>query len=162
MKILALDCATKTGWCLLDESGKIIESGVQSFEKRRGESNGLVFLRFRNWLGKLIEFRPGGAQLLVYERAHMRGGAATELCVGLQTRVQELAAEKMIESLPVPSTTLKKWATGSGPPRNTWDATLKTTTRPMPSSWLGMPTINMVTEEENSNVRPIETVARLQ
>jgi len=114
MKILALDCATKTGWCLLDETGKIIESGVQSFEKRRGESNGLVFLRFRNWLRKLIEFRPGGAQLLVYERAHMRGGAATELCVGLQTRVQELAAEKMIESLPVPSTTLKKWATGSG------------------------------------------------
>ena len=114
MKILALDCATKTGWCLLDEAGKIIESGVQSFEKRRGESNGLVFLRFRNWLGKLIEFRPGGAQLLVYERAHMRGGAATELCVGLQTRVQEIAAEKMIESLPVPSTTLKKWATGSG------------------------------------------------
>ena len=113
MKILALDCATKTGWCLLDETGEIIESGVQSFEKRRGESNGLVFLRFRNWLGKLIEFRRG-PQLLVYERAHMRGGAATELCVGLQTRVQELAAEKMIESLPVPSTTLKKWATGSG------------------------------------------------
>jgi len=114
MQILAIDASSKTGWCLLDETGKIIESGVQSFEKRRGESNGLVFLRFRNWLGKLIEFRPGGAQLLVYERAHMRGGAATELCVGLQTRVQELAAEKMIESLPVPSTTLKKWATGSG------------------------------------------------
>ncbi len=114
MKILALDCGTKTGWCLLDEAGKIIESGVQSFDKRRGESNGLVFLRFRNWLGKLIEFRPGGAQLLVYERAHMRGGAATELCVGLQTRVQELAAEKETESLPVPSTTLKKWATGHG------------------------------------------------
>lgn len=114
MKILALDCATKTGWCLLDENGKIIESGVQSFEKRRGESNGLVFLRFRNWLGKLIEFRPDGIGLLVYERAHMRGGAATELCVGLQTRVQEVAAERSIESLPVPSTTLKKWATGSG------------------------------------------------
>src|SRR5574343_1536847 len=114
MKILALDCATKTGWCLLDESGKIIESRVQSFEKRRGESNGLVFLRFRNWLGKLIEFRPGGAQLLVFERAHFRGGAATELCVGLQTRVQELAAEKMIESLPVPSTTLKQRATRPG------------------------------------------------
>jgi hypothetical protein len=114
MKILALDCATKTGWCLLDESGKIIESGVQDFSKRRGESNGLVFLRFRNWLGKLIEFRPNGVGLLVYERAHMRGGAATELCVGLQTRVQEAAAERSIESLPVPSTTLKKWATGSG------------------------------------------------
>lgn len=114
MKILALDCATKTGWCLLDEAGKIIESGVQSFDKRRGESNGLVFLRFRNWIAKLIEFRPGGAQLLVYERAHMRGGAATELCVGLQTRVQEAAAEREIEALPIPSTTLKKWATGSG------------------------------------------------
>src|SRR5574343_1623842 len=114
MKILALDCATKTGWCLLDESGKIIESGVQSFEKRRGESNGLVFLRFRNWLGKLIEFRPGGAQLLVFERAHFRGGAATELCVGLQTRVQEICAELGVEAAPVSTTNLKKFATGSG------------------------------------------------
>jgi Holliday junction resolvasome RuvABC endonuclease subunit len=114
MKILALDCSTKTGWALLDENGRIIESGVQSFDKRRGESNGLVFLRFRSWLSKLIEFLPGGVGLLVYERAHMRGGAATELCVGMQTRVQEAAAERQIESLPVPSTTLKKWATGNG------------------------------------------------
>ena len=36
------------------------------------------------------------------------------MCVGLQTRVQEAAAERSIESLPVPSTTLKKWATGHG------------------------------------------------
>ena len=37
------------------------------------ENQTVWFLRFRNWLGKLIEFRPGGPQLLVYERAHARG-----------------------------------------------------------------------------------------
>lgn len=114
MNVLALDCATRTGWCLLDSSGKVVESGVQDFSKRRGESNGLLFLRFRKWLETLVGFRHGGIGLVAYERAHMRGGAATELCVGLQTRVQEIAASKGIESLPVPSATLKKFATGSG------------------------------------------------
>lgn len=44
--ILALDCGTKTGWCLLRD-GRIYESGVEDFTKRRGESNGAMFLRFR-------------------------------------------------------------------------------------------------------------------
>jgi len=40
MKILALDTATKTRWAIFDSAaGKIIESGVQDFAKRRGESN---------------------------------------------------------------------------------------------------------------------------
>ena len=112
--ILGLDCATKTGWCLLGADGKPIESGVQDFSKRRGESNGLVFLRFRKWLTELIQALPMKPGLVPYERAHFRGGAATELCVGLQTRVQEVCAELGIESAPVPTMTLKKSATGSG------------------------------------------------
>jgi Holliday junction resolvasome RuvABC endonuclease subunit len=113
MKILGLDMATKTGWCLYDASTKkIIESGVQTFEKRRGESNGLNFLRFRRWLHSFVAgFKPN---LIAYERAHYRGGAATELCVGFQTRAQEVAAEFEIESMPVATTTLKKFATGKG------------------------------------------------
>ena len=50
--ILALDCATKTGWCLMKD-GKVYESGCQDFSKTRGESNGMVFIRFRMWLQDL-------------------------------------------------------------------------------------------------------------
>jgi Holliday junction resolvasome RuvABC endonuclease subunit len=110
--ILGLDSATKTGWCLMHEDGRVVESGVQDFSKKRGESNGLMFLRFRKWLSSLFEEAP--INLVGYERAHFRGGAATEICVGLQTRVQEICAENEVESAPVSTSTLKKFATGSG------------------------------------------------
>lgn len=107
--ILALDCATKTGWCLLKD-GYVRESGVQDFSKRRGESNGAMFLRFRSWLGTVME----GVTFCVYEQAHHRGGAATEICVNLTGRVQEECAARGIEFATIHSGTLKKWACGSG------------------------------------------------
>lgn len=112
MKILAFDCATKTGWAISDGKGKILESGVQDFSKKRGESNGILFLRFRKWLENLIAMTE--PDVIAYERAHFRGGAATELCVGLQTRVQEVAEAKKILLLPVTTSQLKKFATGKG------------------------------------------------
>ena len=111
--ILGLDMATKTGWCLMNLHGQVVASGVQDFSKRRGESNGLMFLRFRNWL--YANFKQGAApSIMAYERAHMRGGAATEVCMGFQTHAQSFAAEINAEMAPVPTTTLKKWATGHG------------------------------------------------
>ena len=110
MKILALDTATKTGWCLYDK--KIIESGTQNFTKRRGESNGLMFLRFRNWLTEMVtSHKP---EMLVYEQAHHRGGAATEICVNLTGRVQEIGDEYNLHVANVRTTTLKLFATGKG------------------------------------------------
>jgi len=108
--ILALDTATKTGFCLLKD-GKVYESGVQDFSKRRGESNGLMFLRFRKWLEEML---ASGIRLVVYEQAHHRGGAATEIGVNLTGRVQEACAERGIEFATVHTTTLKKFATGKG------------------------------------------------
>ena len=111
MKILGLDTATKTGWCLVD-GGKVVESGVQDFAKRRGESNGLMFLRFRKWLDNLIDTaRP---ELLAYERAHHRGGAATEICVNLAGRVQEAAEAWNIECAAYHTSEIKRRATGKG------------------------------------------------
>jgi len=114
--ILALDCATKCGWCLLKD-GKVYESGVEDFSKTRGESNGAMFLKFRAWLVQHIMdscfiSRPLG--LIVYEQAHYRGGAATEIAVGLTTRVQEEAEAHKIPYATVHTGTLKKFATGSG------------------------------------------------
>ena len=110
MNILALDCATRTGWALWDK-GKLIESGVQDFTKRRGDSNGILFLNFRIWLTRML---LNNITLVVYEQAHHRGGAATEICVNLTGRVQEMCSELKIEYTTVHSNTLKKWATGDG------------------------------------------------
>ncbi len=109
--ILALDCATKTGWCLLRD-GKVYESGVEDFSKRRGESNGAMFLRFRHWLTQLVD--RDDVHLVVYEQSHHRGGSATEIGVGLTTRVQEICAQVKTEYVPIHTATVKKFATGRG------------------------------------------------
>jgi Holliday junction resolvasome RuvABC endonuclease subunit len=111
--ILSLDCATKTGWCLWERGTTMpFESGVQDFSKIRGESNGIMFLKFRKWLKDLLILWK--IKVVVYEQAHHRGGAATEICVNLTGRVQEVCAELGIEYATVHTMTLKKHATGSG------------------------------------------------
>lgn len=107
MKILALDLATKTGWCADSLSG------VQTFDVKRGESPGMRFLRCRAWLAEMYALVPN-LSVLVYEQAHHRGGAATACCVGLVTVVLEFAAKSKLELMPVHTATLKKWATGNG------------------------------------------------
>lgn len=118
--ILALDMATSTGWALMDREGNVT-SGVQRFDLGRGESVGMRFLRFRRWLNELLR-APGSeippqrfaVDVIAYERAHHRGGAATALCVGLSTVVLEEAARLSIETTTIATMTLKKHATGRG------------------------------------------------
>lgn len=114
MNILALDMATVTGWATLIDGR--IESGVQDFTKRRGESNGMLFLRFNAWLDGMGKDMNGKSMidLIVYEQAHHRGGAATEIGVGLMTRAQEFAVSIGAEYMAVHTASLKKFATGTG------------------------------------------------
>lgn len=107
MKILSLDLATKTGWCTE------AQSGVQTFDVKRGESPGMRFLRCRAWLNEIYSLVPG-LSVICYEQAHHRGGAATQCGVGLVTVVLEFAAKNDLETMPIHSATLKKWATGNG------------------------------------------------
>lgn len=108
MTILALDLATKTGWC----AGEL--SGVQTFDVRRGESPGMRFLRLNAWLEEVCNTLLRGVNLIVYEQAHHRGGAATQCAVGMSTQVMAFAAKYEIELMPVHTATLKKFATGRG------------------------------------------------
>ena len=112
MNILALDLASATGWATLYDGN--ISSGVQEFGLKRGESAGMRFLRYRAWLKTMEEFCPNEVELIVYEQAHHRGGAATQLCVGLVTDTLAFAADIGAETMPVHSAVLKKWATGKG------------------------------------------------
>jgi|GEM_PF-1608114 len=108
--ILTLDFGTRTGWAPLSDGH--VESGVQTFDLARGESSGMRFIRFRRWLEEMITLtRPG---LCVYEQAHHRGGYATELLIGMTTRLQEACAERGVEYATIHSATLKKESCGSG------------------------------------------------
>ena len=109
MKILSLDLATKTGWAI----NKPRMSGVQTFEVKRGESPGMRFLRCRAWLNEIVSL-VGKPDVICYEQAHHKGGAATACCVGLVTEVLAFAAEHSIEHMPVHTAKLKIFATGKG------------------------------------------------
>lgn len=128
--ILALDMATSTGWALRDSLGHVT-SGVQTFALGRGESAGMRFLRFSRWLDEVARDplptsmslglkgdnainREGRPDVIAFERAHHRGGAATEVGVGLMTHLLSFAAHFKIETAPVHTATLKKHATGRG------------------------------------------------
>lgn len=108
MNLLALDLGTKTGWATLCEN--IRHSGVQVFDLKRGESPGMRFLRFHRWL---IDF-PMRPELVIYEEAHHRGGAATAVAYGFQSHLFSWCAQAGIEHQGLHSATLKKFATGSG------------------------------------------------
>ena len=111
MRILALDLGTHTGWASRTTGG-VVESGVQDFTPRRGESAGIRYLHFRRWLEEIVGLvRP---HVIAYEMPHLRGGHAATVLAGLQTRVEEIAAHLGLELLPVHTGTLKKHATGRG------------------------------------------------
>jgi len=52
--------------------------------------------------------------LIVYEKAHHRGGHSTEVALGFVTEIKTAAANHKIEITTVHSGTLKKWACGHG------------------------------------------------
>lgn len=111
MKILSLDLATTTGWAT-NVNGR--RSGTVEFQVKRGESPGMRFLRCRAWLNEMLKLVGGEVDVITYEQAHHRGGAATAVCAGLVTEVMAFAAEHGIELMPVHTCSLKKWATGKG------------------------------------------------
>jgi len=115
LRILALDMATVSGWAYA-ENGKLIGSGTVTFDVRRGESPGMRFLRFRQWLCEtwlpVLSRQP--LDLVVYEQAHHRGGPATACGVGLTTTLLTWCAEHGVEHMPCHTATLKKHAADTG------------------------------------------------
>ena len=101
MNILALDAASKTGWAIYRD-GEII-TGVQDFSKRRGDSNGMVYLRLIGWLESL-PFKP---DVVYFEQPHHRG-AGTALLLGLAAHVQSWAMRHGAEYTEVHTGTVKK------------------------------------------------------
>lgn len=113
MRVLAIDPGVHCGFAYRDGDRRV-ESGTQTFDLRRGESPGWRFMRFNEWLRHGFVWASGRPQLIIYEQAHLRGGATTDLLVGMTTRLEEWAAEIGAEHKAVHSGTLKKAVAGHG------------------------------------------------
>ncbi len=107
LKLLALDLATRTGW-----AHSCGASGVQDFAPRRGDSPGMRWIAFRAWLNRVLDDAP--ADVIAYEQAHHRGGAATHVAHSLISNVEAVAAERNIELTNRHTATIKKHALGTG------------------------------------------------
>ena len=120
MRILALDLSVNcTGWAYSDGRLHIESSGVQSFKGRRGDSPGMRWLEFKSWLSRVINCCKGASDspnidLIVYEQAHHRGGAATHAAHGLISCVEEVAAIHEIEVTARHTGEIKTHAKGYG------------------------------------------------
>ena len=112
MTHLALDMASLTGYAVFHDAVPIA-SGVMDFKKKRGQTNGIMFMRFHKWLFTMLQ-EHGHFRWVAYEQAHFKGGAATEICVGLQTHLQSFCAAHRIEAVGYHTGTIKKSFTGSG------------------------------------------------
>jgi len=113
MLILGLDIASKTGYSFYDtKKKKVLKSGIIDLTKKRGESSGMLFLKFRTWINEVASTLS--IDLVAYEQSHHRGGASTEITVNLTGRIQEICAQYNIDYTTIHSGTLKKFATGKG------------------------------------------------
>lgn len=70
------------------------------------------WIEFRAWLCRLLDVAP--ADVIVYEQAHHRGGAATHVAHSLISCVETVAAERGIEVTSRHTATIKKHAIGAG------------------------------------------------
>src|ERR1700687_4809974 len=115
MNVLALDLAIKTGWASM--IGGELASGVQAFAVAKDEPRGVRYVAFMEWLATVALHpspRTPRVAAIVYEGAHHRGRAATEIALGLAAHVQGFGAAHGIEVSSVHTATLKKWVTGNG------------------------------------------------
>lgn len=112
---LALDLALNTGFAQVTDCNGLVRMnhGVFRIEsKGRKESDGVRFLLFNQWLSVLLDYN--NFELVTYEMPHLRGFAATQLLIGLSTRVIEQCTVRGIDYRPVETSTLKLFATGRG------------------------------------------------
>ena len=113
MKILALDLATRTGWAIA-EGGKLLSSGTEDFAVRRGESAGMIFVRFRRFLLEMLSMAQ--PDLVGYEDPLFMGrsnAAARRILIGLATHAESICVERGVDFTPTHGATLKKYALGS-------------------------------------------------
>lgn len=106
MKILALDVATKTGWC----NG--VAGGTWDFSIKKDESGGIRLLRFKAKIKEVISLeRP---DIVVFERTAGHHKKALIVQAELHGVLKSVLDDESIEYKAYSATEIKKHATGKG------------------------------------------------
>ena len=106
--VLGIDESSKTGYAVFSDEERLLESGTEVFKGDAGQR----FYEFDRWLSQMIiTWSPS---LLVYEKPHFRGYAATLSGVGLIALILKHAYSAGIPVIGVHTATLKSFATGYG------------------------------------------------
>ena len=106
MKLLALDIATKTGWC------NEISSGVWDFTIKRGESIGMRLIRFRAKVQEMMELSK--PEVIVYELPAGLFKASIMVASEMIGVLKVLCEDHKIEFAHESAKEIKKFATGNG------------------------------------------------
>lgn len=111
--ILALDLGTKTGWAIQSYTGTVF-SGTLEFRAQRFEGGGMQYLRFHNWLNKVME-GTGKIEEVCFEevRRHL-GVTAAHVYGGFLAHLTSWCEQNGIPYRGIPVGTIKKHATGKG------------------------------------------------
>jgi Holliday junction resolvasome RuvABC endonuclease subunit len=107
MRVLALDLATNTGFAR--NYGPEPRTGSVNFQRKKKEPIGVMFTDLENWM-----ITQGESDIVVLEKPHMRGGAATMYCVGLWAIAEKSAYSMEAKVMLVATRDLKLSFTGYG------------------------------------------------
>ena len=107
MKVLGIDQASHTGYAVVCDD-ELIDSGTQVFKGHVGKR----ISEFATWLR--LKLQSELPDLVVYERPHFRGYAATLSGVGMIATILAVCYEFGVRAVDVHTATLKKFATGYG------------------------------------------------
>jgi len=107
MIILALDIASKTGWAVIDENGKIIRSGTEVFKDKE---RGAKLSSFMSWLSLVCStYSPS---CIIAEKPFFRG-SGTRLLMPMVGIAELMASRSKAAFLEVSNVTIKKHLTGN-------------------------------------------------
>jgi Holliday junction resolvasome RuvABC endonuclease subunit len=104
--LLALDIATKTGYCTNNKSG------VWDFTPKKDESKGLRLLKFRARLIEICDFE--GIKLIAFEMPAINNKFPNFVGMEMMGVMKLICEERGIDHVGYPPATLQKWATGKG------------------------------------------------
>ncbi len=114
--ILCLDLGTKTGWVLGDKEN--FYSGIENFTQNRFEGGGMRFLRFKNWLYKIMitcqEINNPIKSIYFEEVRRHLGTDASHIYGGFLSHLTVFGDENKIPYSGIPVGTIKKHITGKG------------------------------------------------
>lgn len=106
MKILALDLATISGW------KTSTASGIWNLKVKRGESSGMLVVRFKAKVRELIQLES--IDLIAYERPAGRHVSSVMVASEMVGVLKDLCIESGVDLACYSAKEIKKFATGNG------------------------------------------------